>query len=362
MKNTDKKQTKKVQQPSSEEVDTESVAEQSTASAQPVQFIPGNFSSTDWVNILQAMAQMTHKRPIHEVSDSEEEQPQPKTAHQDEPQFNNEELVAPGGMNALLLEAAAEKAEMNKEGNVLPENLAAFMNLLFKKKVKGAQAKEICEKYPPPKNVPRLRAPHREAVVDSSIDDAAKADVTVRSEVIKKQDDKLRYLQQDIVSAMSAVAEIGIVMYQRLDADPELDQLSGAFGDAMRLMSVVVQDLTKERRKVIGRALKPQALQHLNKTAAESQNPEALFGGNIAEAMRDFDAAKKAAKAMVKEAPQKKKPTPIVPSRKPQHKKGFKKNWHDKAYSSHFSHSRPQPTATAKPQHRQGFQKPGQRQ
>ena len=294
---------KTAQPGTSNDSDSESVLE---AAQTPAPAIPSNMSPADWLNLITAVTSIvsSQKRKSHEMSDSEsDEPPMKKQKTESKPAFDKSSLKAQGGMNGLLMQASEKEEALKKEGKILPDNLAALINQLFTSCIKGKEAKEVCDNYPAPQNTSHLVAPVREAVVNASIEDAAESDKAVKTEFIKRQDDKLFYLQRDIVAAMSAFAEIGSLMYERKDSeeDQELDDLSGAFGDGMRLLALVVQTLSEERRNLLGRVLKPKAFQHLTATLTTRDNPEALFGGDIAEAMKDFDAARKAAKSMVKE-------------------------------------------------------------
>ena len=170
------------------------------------------------------------------------------------------------------------------------------------------------------------------------------------------------YIQRDIASAMSALSDIGAFIYERKSSDPDLDELSTQFGDGMQLLSVALLALSDERRKALSKVLKPQAYDHLTATLSKRDRPEALFGGNVTEAMREYDAAKKASKSLSKEQ---KKPTQKPKKFQAQNQSSGQKSKFIKS-NRKPSHTASKPTAAAQQQQSPkaplNFQKQGQRQ
>ena len=120
-------------------------------------------------------------------------------------------------------------------GPELDPNLAALIDTAFETSMSGTNLKEIVKKHPCPSNTFRLVAPLMEPEVKAAVQ-ASKGD----SAAILREDNRLLYLQQDLVTVGTILARFANVQFERDDADPELEEIEAE--DAFNMLAQVLND------------------------------------------------------------------------------------------------------------------------
>ena len=192
------------------------------------------------------------------------------------------------GKLAALLQSQHQK--IKEEDRVTPpinDKLAHIVNGFFEETKAAGDLERLAKEYPQVKNMPKQLVPKLDPELFTALDPQVRA-----------VDVALQNIQKGVVAAISAMAPIGSLMLQRGESDKELDDLSGNMLDSMRLLALTSKGMEHRRRE----ALKP-SLQHTYaKVLGKPQegDPQWLYGGNLSEATRKCEVAKRLADKIVK--------------------------------------------------------------
>ena len=224
----------------------------------------------------------------HEMSDDEDEGPLMMPAPQKRVEASLDFSGLKEGKLAQLLQSRHQKVkEDEKLTPPINETLAAIVNAFFEETKVAGELEKLTKEYPQVKNMDKQLVPKLDAELFTAIDPQVRA-----------VDVALQGIQKGVVAAVSAMAPIGSLMLERGNTDKELDELSGNMLDAMHILALTSKGLEHRRRET----LKPNMQQTYAKALGKAHegDPQWLYGGNLSEATRKCEVAKKLADKIVK--------------------------------------------------------------
>ena len=246
-------------------------------------------SPDDWEEASQASSGLATHRPVHELSDEEEEEdglpspgPQLEVTNQVEKDLDFSGL-RPGKMADMLKAKHKKNKEGEKLGPEINETMATIVDGFFEETKVLSEMERLAKDYPRIKNLKNLRVAKLEPELFGAVDQPTRgADIALQN------------IQKGIVASMSALAPLGAHMLENGD----LEQFSANIGDALQLLALANKALTLKRRE----QLKPvmQATYAKALTRPLEGDPQWLFGGNLSELAKQCEVAKKVADKMVK--------------------------------------------------------------
>ena len=115
----------------------------------------------------------------------------------------------------------------------------------------------------------------------------------------------LQNMQKGLMAAVSAIAPLGSLLISRGDSDPELIALSDNVLDCMHLLALISNGLSMKKREQLRPNIQATHAKYLTKVPEGSS--AWLYGGNLSEAARKCEMAKKVGEKLIKQkaAPQK---------------------------------------------------------
>ena len=231
------------------------------------------------------------KRPIHDISDDEDEDEDVVVIA---PRENTGETVdfdslKPGKMADYLKQTHKHKTEGDKVGEELNPTLAKIISEFFDEVKVNAVNNEIeslAKEFPRPKNLEKLVVPKLEQELFGAVDQHIRnADVAVQT------------VQKALVGAAGALAPLAALMAQRGNSDVELDTLSPNIMKAINMLVLSLTALSARRRE----QLKPTMQATYAKAMTKQEgSPEWLYGGNLSEITRKCEQSKRLAEKVMK--------------------------------------------------------------
>ena len=120
---------------------------------------------------------------------------------------------------------------------------------------------------------------------------------------VRLGDVALQSVQKAVVAALSAMAPVGSLLIERGSSDKELDDLSSNIMDALHILVLASNAISARRREQLRPHMQHTYAKHLVKTPEGEGSAKWLFGGNISEAARRCEAAKRISDKVVKRKP-----------------------------------------------------------
>lgn len=188
----------------------------------------------------------------------------------DQPQFF-------GSMADQLDAWARAKKDKTKEGVQVYENLAGFMMDQLEQGFNSADLDYSIKDYPTITNVPMACAPELER-------DLFEHTKFQKDLPLKATELALKSIQRGVASSINALGPVAEVVMRQCEDNEELDGISTAVLDVIKLLSNVLGGLTKKRRDLLRHILDAK-YQKLGK-GDEDFDIKYLFGGNLPERAR----------------------------------------------------------------------------
>ena len=236
-----------------------------------------------------AAPSLVHGRE-HEISDDEDSEPMAQVVPQEGKPEVDFGSLKPGKM-AELLRAQHKKAhEADRKAEPVHSAMAGIVNDFAEETKMTGEMEKLAKEFPPVKNLNKVMVPKLEPEIFTAID------MTVRSADVAMQN-----VQRALVAAISAIAPVGDFFLKRGEDDEELGTYSENLLSSIHLLVLANNALSARRRE----ALRPNMQATYAKSLGKLQEGPSnwLFGGNLSEATRKCEVAKKLAEKVMKRKP-----------------------------------------------------------
>ena len=255
-------------------------------------FMPGfplgaAYAPPDWEEEPQMVPQDPQvgaiRQKTHEISDDDEETDS-ASGQEVEPQdaLPAREAVPKtvGTMADLAKEQLAFVKDSDRVAAKINPDLARVLESYLKDSTAVADMDKLAKQYPRVENVEGMKVPKLDEEVFQVVDQRHKT-----------LDQNFQGIQKAILGSMSALADIMDLGFRRGVTDPELDALGRNLMDSMQLHAFAHNALSGRRRELLRPQLSPAYAKEMTK--GQTASAEWLYGGELADATKKCDTAKK---------------------------------------------------------------------
>ena len=244
----------------------------------------------EWEVESQASAALGAERQVHDIADDEEEteaQATPKEGKVEEEEELDFSEFPEGKLQGILKDSHNKVGEVDRMGPPIHKSLAKVLNELADENKVGIELEKLVKTYPKVKNLEKITVPKLETELFVAMDQTA-----------RNGDVALQNVQKAMVASISAMAPLLSVMLQRRSTDDELEKYSDNIVDAVKMLTLANKTLSVKRRESLRPYMQATYAKSLGK--GKETSPEWLFGGNLSEATRQCEMAKKIAEKVFK--------------------------------------------------------------
>ena len=240
----------------------------------PFPFPPaGSLSQDVWDT--QSLISHSSSRPVHDMSDEEDEPENANIEATAEPPT----ITREGRFGDLLREQLKEEDATVTLGPKADENLAKLIQRFFTAPKPMETLHAVVKDYKRPENLPVLQTAKLETEILAAIDNKEKATDTALSTTHK-----------GVTAAIIALLPVAQLMLTRGKEDDALDGLSENIIDALRVLTATSVHVAGKRRENLKSAINTDYAKLLN---YRPDTPEWLFGGDLQEATRQCELSQK---------------------------------------------------------------------
>ena len=224
------------------------------------------------------------RQQTHEMSEDEEES---VSDSREASKAQKEEGVTA----ELLKETMAKVKDCNRVTEGIEPQLASLLNRFLKDSKSVTEMEKLGKAYPRIENVEFMKVPRVDEEVSQTLD--------MRH---RNVDQAIQAVQRALMSSIPSLAAVLQLGYSRGAADPEMDELGKNVMDSFRLQSFAHNALSTRRKELIKSELSPVYARELSKRQAAS--PDWLYGGELMDATKKCEAAKKIGENIGRKRPQ----------------------------------------------------------
>ena len=268
---------------------------QSGVYADAAQACPINQDIHEWVDeegSQDLLSDSEIERPVHNMSDDPDALSHADSEIEIDSQAHKVLEVKKTGVFAdILKENISRVKEADKVAPKLSPEVAFGVDKYLKESVYNSDMEKLAKEFPRVENVEFLKVPRLDSEVYQVIEQS-----------IRTNDQNLQLVQKSIVSAMSALAPLLELGFQRADSDKEFDDCAKGLWASVQLMAFAHNGISSRRRELIKPSLAPIYARVLTK--GHDTTPEWLYGGNLLETTRKCEASKKLSEKILKPKPQ----------------------------------------------------------
>ena len=146
---------------------------------------------------------------------------------------------------------------------------------------------KLAKQYPRIENVEWLKVPRLDEEVFQVVDQR-----------FRVADQGMQAIQRALMASMSALTRVVELGFQRGEEDPELDELGKSVLDSLQLQAHAHHALLSKRKELLKPELAPMYAKELSK--GHSVSPDWLYGGELVDATKKCEAARKIGDKLVK--------------------------------------------------------------
>ena len=255
-------------------------------------------------------------RPIHEISDEEEEDdvqvvPLPGVAPPIMPFATGAQLQ--GSVADLIKVHLAKVKDGDKVSPKVNDDVAGFLQRYLGETHFLAEMERLAKTYHRVENVPLMTVPRLDEELFHVIDHK-----------VRNADQGFQAVQRGVTGALSAFAPVMALACSRGKNDPELVDLANNLVEGMQLLAYAHSAISSKRRELIRPELSPLYARPLTKSP-DGGDPEWLFGGKLAETAKQCEAVKQIGIKISKRKPPQ-------PQQKGNHQKKFRPAFQQPAF------------------------------
>ena len=225
----------------------------------------------------------TIRQQTHEISEDEDD---------DLPAEQEAEAPAvetpPVGKTAdLLNEQLGVVKDCDKVTPKVATVVAQLLDRYLLESTSSAEMEKLVKQFPRVDNVERMTVPRLDEEVFQVIDQKH-----------RNSDQSLQAVQRALMASMSALSGVVDLGFRRETEDPELDELGKNILNSLQLQAFAHNALLSKRKELLKPELSPVYAKELSK--GHSTSTEWLYGGDLVDATKKCEAAKKIGDKIIK--------------------------------------------------------------
>ena len=247
----------------------------------------GGFLPTAWDQEDPADWASAQPRPVHEISDDEDD-PQPAEPLGEVEEIRNDPQ---GGVADLIKLHLTKVKESDKVSPKVEEGVADVLKSFLEDTQFPGELERLAKTFHRVENVPQMTVPRIDEEVYQVVDHK-----------VKNNDQSLQAIQKGVTGTLAAFTPILALAFTRGQSDPELVELSTNLVEGIRLLAFTHSAISAKRRDLIRPHLSPIYGKALSKVP-EGAAPEWLFGGKLGDTAKQCETVKQLGVKLAKRKP-----------------------------------------------------------
>ena len=228
------------------------------------------------------------RQQTHEMSEDEEDEAPLAQEGEDEGRQAEAAVPRAAGKTAELLKEKLDVVrDCDKVADKVSPDVANLLDRFLLEANSLGDMEKLAKQYPRVENVERMKVPRLDEEVFSVIDQRHKT-----------SDQSFQAIQRALMASMSALAGVMELGYRRGSEDPELDELGLNVMNSLQLQAHAHNALLNKRRELLKPELSPVYAKELSKS--HSSSSDWLYGGDLLDATKKCEAAKKIGEKIAK--------------------------------------------------------------